>query len=74
MLLLYPYLPPKPEPGASGPSAKSAWSVRPTMRSGCARLDAARLLLDLRQIEVAPLGRLELLVDARETLLERVLG
>ena len=37
------------------------------------RLDAARLLLDLRFVQVAAIGSLVLLVDARERLLERVL-
>ena len=36
-------------------------------------LDVAGLLLDLGLVEVAAVGRLVLLVDAREGLLERVL-
>ena len=37
------------------------------------RLDAAGLLLNLGQIQVAPIGRLVLVVDAAERLLESVL-
>ena len=43
-------------------------------RVAAASLDGARLLFDLRLVEVAALGRLVLVVDAGEGLFDRILG